>query len=199
MTKTDAEIRYRKCFDAWNASEFAYALELVRDLLGRYPDHHSGRLLQGVMLYELARYDEAEAKLRQTLNDFPQEGLDHLYVHLGHLFQARGDYELAEEHFRVAIQLAPDHAGRHIFLGALLAIKGRLDEAEAVHRQATRCAKGDIDEAYLNLGYVLRAQERYDEALECFEKSLSLTPDFEQALTAKNDLTKAMNFITNEA
>ena len=52
----------------------------------------------------------------------------------------------------------------------------------------TRCSKGCVDEAYLNLGLVLRAQERYTEALECFKKALELTPDYELAITGKSDM-----------
>ena len=61
--------------------------------------------------------------------------------------------------------------------------------------EAHNAPKDPCDEAYLNLGLVLRAQERYPEALECFERALKLTPDYSQALTAKNDLEKALVYL----
>jgi len=56
-----------------------------------------------------------------------------------------------------------------------------------------------LDEAYLNLGLVLRAQERYKEALACFEKALELTPDYRKAITAKSDIEKAIAYLQVEA
>jgi tetratricopeptide (TPR) repeat protein len=47
----------------------------------------------------------------------------------------------------------------------------------------------------LNLGLVLRAQERYEEALACFEKALQLTPDYQDAMTAKADVEKAITYL----
>ncbi|MBT4866219.1 MAG: tetratricopeptide repeat protein [Planctomycetaceae bacterium] len=195
----DADELYRTMFDAWCAGEYAYALELSRDLLRQFPDYDIGWLLQGVMLYELARYDEAEKTLRRAVRLIPDDSLDHGYFHLGHLCRERGDYENAERNYRKALELAPDNAGRHIFLGAMLAKKGDFVAAEEVHRDGTRCSKGPIDEAYLNLGSVLRAQERYSEALRSFTKALELTPDYEEALVAKQDMEKVLEYIANEA
>jgi tetratricopeptide (TPR) repeat protein len=56
-----------------------------------------------------------------------------------------------------------------------------------------------VDEAYFNLGLVLRAQERYQEALACFEKALELTPDYREAITAKSDVEKAIAYLHVEA
>ncbi len=198
MPNTDADELYRTLFQAWDAGEYAYALEMSRDLLQQWPDYDIGWLLQGVMLYELARYDEAEKTLRRAVQLIPDGSLDHGYVHLGHLCKDRGDYDDAERYYRKALELAPDNAGRHIFLGAVLARKGDLVAAEKVHRDGTRCPRGDIDEAYLNLGYVLRAQERYDEALDCFTKALELTPEYEEAIVAKRDIEKVLEYTADE-
>jgi tetratricopeptide (TPR) repeat protein len=190
---------YGKMFSAWKAGEHAYALEISRDLLRRFPDYEIGWLLQGVVLYELARYDESQKTLRRALQIIPDQVLDHGYVHLGHLCKNRGEYEDAERNYRKAIELAPDNAGRYVFLGALLATKGEFGASEKVHRDGTRCLQGRIDEAYLNLGYVLRAQERYKEALECFNKALELTPDYDRALTAKRDMAKVIEYLSDQA
>jgi len=197
MPNTNADKLYRTMFNAWQEGESAYALELSRELLRQFPDYYIGLLLQGVMLYELARYDEAERILRRALQLVPDQSRDHVYTHLGHLCRDRGDYEEAEQYYHKALLLAPDKAGRHIFLGALLAKKGDFDNAEIVHREATRCTNGDIDEAYLNLGYVLRAQERYAEALECFIKALENTPDYLEAISAKKDTEKVLEYLAD--
>ena len=54
------ESAYQKMFNAWDAGEHAYALELSRELLHDFPDFKIGRIVQGAILYELARYAEAE-------------------------------------------------------------------------------------------------------------------------------------------
>lgn len=186
------ERTYREMFDAWSAGEYARALEISRELLRDFPDFNLGWMLQGVVLYELARYEEAEQVLRNAILGLPLEHLHHGYVHLGHLYRERGDYVNAEKWYRKAIDLEPDDAGRHIFLGALLAKRGDIPGAEAAHRKATQCSKGAVDEAYFNLGLVLRAQERYQEALACFEKAVKLTPEYPEAITAKTDVEKAI-------
>ena len=190
---------YRKMFNAWRAGEYAFALELSRELLQEYPDYNIGWMLQGVILYELARYDEAEQVLHNAIQGVPLEHLPHGYVHLGHLCRERGDYDDAEKWYSKAIELDPDNAGRHIFLGALLAKRGDFSGAEVSHRDATRCSGSVVDEAYLNLGLVLRAQERYKEALACFEKALALTPDYQEAITAKADIEKAIAYLQTTA
>jgi tetratricopeptide (TPR) repeat protein len=186
-------------FDAWSAGEHAHALELSRELLQSFPDYDIGWLLQGIILSELARYDEAEQVLHEAIQGLSPEHLHHGYVHLGHLYRERGDYDHAEKWYRKAIALDPDNAGRHVFLGALQARRGDFSGAEASHRTATRCSEGAVDEAYLNLGLVLRAQERYSEALACFESALRLTPDYREAINAKADVEKAMKYLHAEA
>jgi tetratricopeptide (TPR) repeat protein len=193
--KSGREVAYRKLFDAWNAGEHAYALELSREFLRDFPESNIALVIQGVILYELARYEEAEQVLRAAVLDAAPESLPHAYLHLGHLFRERGDYESAAKWYRQAAELEPDHAGRHIFLGEVLARKGDFSGAEKAHREATKCTKGDVDEAYLNLGLVLRAQERYEEALNCFEKALKLTPDYPEALKARADIRKALAYL----
>jgi tetratricopeptide (TPR) repeat protein len=199
MTEPSAEKLYRKMFDAWNRGEHALALELSRDLLRQSPRYDIAWLLQGVILYELARYTDAEKTLRRAVQLIPDASLDHGYVHLGHLCKHRGDFEKAELYYRKALALAPENAARHIFLGALLAIKGDLEAAEKVHRDGTGCSEGRMDEAYLNLGLVLRAQERYAEALECFTKVFDLSPDNEEATIAKRDMELVLEYLGDEA
>jgi tetratricopeptide (TPR) repeat protein len=183
---------YRRTFDAWSQGEHAYALELSRELVRGFPDYSIGWVLHGVILYGLARYEEAEQVLREAIQGLDLDELSFGYIHLGHLHRDRGNNEEAEKWYRKAIELSPDDAGRHTYLGALLAKKGDLKAAEESHRKGTRCSKGPVDEAYLNLGFVLRAEERYTEALGCFKRALELDQDYEEAALAKSDMEKVI-------
>ena len=113
---------------------------------------------------------------------------------MGHIFRFRGDYETAAEWYRKTIDSNPNDTTGYIFLGAALARQGKLDEAEAVHRTATQCKEGCIDEAYHNLGLVLRGQGRLEESRECFTKALEIDPDYEVAQEALDDLIEAIAY-----
>ena len=151
-------------------------------------------------MLELARYVEAEQVLRLAVQEISGEHLDYAYTQFGKLYEARGDYDKAEAWYRKAVDLNPDHSARHIVLGALLAKKGDFPGAETCHRSATRCSKGDlVDEAFLNLGLVLRAQDRHQDALVCFERALELDANYREALIAKADVEKAIAYLQIEA
>jgi hypothetical protein len=48
MSET-AEKSYRRVFNAWNAGEHGYALELCRELIRAFPDYNIAWLLEGVL------------------------------------------------------------------------------------------------------------------------------------------------------
>ena len=139
----------------------------------------------GQALFYMARYGEAEAMYARALIGVEPHRRRRLLNQLGDLKAAQLDFAEAERFYREAMVAEPDNAAAYIFLGAMLAKRGDLRAAEEVHRRGTACTQGCIDEAYLNLGYVLRAQRRYVEALECFRESLALDPldkDTQEAL-----------------
>ena len=120
-------------------------------------------------------------------------------LHLGNLHRERGDCEGAEVGYRKALERNPDHGSLHAMLGALLATKGDYTAAEQCHRAAIRCSKEDVkDEAYLNLGLVLRAQERYAEARASFSEAIALTPDYPEAIAALHDVQRAMAYLQSK-
>ena len=126
----------------------------------------------GQGLTGVTRYEEAELALKNAIEHARPDQLRIPYTEMGHLFKAAGDYHRAEAWYRRSVEAAPDVAGGHIYLGGILAWQGRLDEAEAAYRRATRCDSGCFEEAYLNLGFVLIARERFEEAAVCLEEAL---------------------------
>jgi tetratricopeptide (TPR) repeat protein len=186
------ESLYRRAFDAWDAGQYAHALELSRELVGQFPDWDVPWLLQGIILYEMKRFDEGEQVLHETIRTVSPEGLGHAYAQLGHLHKQRGNYNEAEKWYRKAAELRTDDAAAEIFLGSVLFDRGDLAGAEEAYRRASRCSEGAFDEAWFNLGSVLRSQERYEEALTCFGKALQFTPDYREALLAKADVENAL-------
>jgi tetratricopeptide (TPR) repeat protein len=182
--------RFRELVSMWNQELFAGVIESAKEYLKDFPNHDLVRLYYGIALYELARYEEAKKALLQIIKECDLEHLAYLYSQMGHLYKKKGEFQKAAQWYRKAVKAEGREAGYWIFLGAVLALDGKLSEAEECHRQATKCRTGDFSEAYLNLGYVLRAQEKYTKALACFEKALELDPKYKEAKHAIKDLKK---------
>lgn len=181
--------RLRKLEDAdLPASLILQAETLLRD----DPEFGPAWSILGRALTELARHTEAQAAISRAISLCPKEKVHIPLSQMGHLCDFRGDWAEAEEWYRKAIEARPNCASAHIYLGAIMARQGRLDEAEMTHRAATRCVEGCIDEAYLNLGFVLRAQERFVEAFECFTQVIELDPEDRMAKRALRDVRRAM-------
>jgi tetratricopeptide (TPR) repeat protein len=104
------------------------------------------------------------------------------------LYKFAGDFEQAAAWYRKTIETFPHDATGYVYLGCLLARQGRLLEAEEVHRAGTQCIEGCLDEAFLNLGFVLRAREQFEEAAECFREAIRQDPAYKAAKEALRDV-----------
>ncbi len=172
----------------------ALTIRYGRQYLRDFPDHGVAWMTVGTSLVEVARYEEAEQAFAKAIEYCPPEKLQYPYSQLGHLFDRAGDHQQAAAWYSRAIESAPDDATFRIFLGAILATQGRFTEAEEAHRTALACSKGCIDEAYLNLGFVLRARERFAEAADCFREAIRLDPDYRAARRALRDVERCLRF-----
>lgn len=190
MTEADRERRrrVREIRHADCSGHTAYMVELSARFLKDYPGAIVGLLSRAIALYVSARYAESLRILRRLLRLAPKDRRDAVQCHFGHLYRRKGEFRRAESWYRKAVVSNPSDAGCRIYLGGVLAVAGRHAEAEAVHRAATKCRVGCIDEAYLNLGFVLRAERRYSEARTCFQKALKLSPKYKEARIALQDM-----------
>ena len=188
------EPSWRERWEEINAADEspAYQIELLRALVRDAPESAAGWRRLGSALSELSRFGEAMDALQRAQALAEPGRLVFVYCDTGELLRHRGDDAAAEAWFRKAIDHDADDAQGYIYLGAMLARRGRLSEAEGVHRRATQCRKGCLDEAWHNLGLVLRALERYDEALECFERAMAVDPQYKDARLAKRDVAKVL-------
>jgi len=188
----ELERKWRQVKAADRAGAPAATIVLARELVALAPDLGPAWNLLGRTLVSLARYREGEAALRRAIALCPPERSRIPLAEMGHSYEGQGRCRLAARWYQRAIDADPDHAGSRIHLGGVLARMGRLHEAEVVHRAATQCERGCIDEAWLNLGLVLRALERYDEAAECLEKAIELDPRYREAKAALRDVRRVI-------
>jgi tetratricopeptide (TPR) repeat protein len=173
--------------------EFATFREHAEIYLERDPSDDQVSISLGAALLGLSDYSGAEAILERSLArgaDPPL--LQFATVYLGRVSKATGDYARAERYYKEAICRFPGHAGAHIHLGCLFAVQGRLEEAILAHREGTCCADGCPDEAWFNAGLVLRALERYDEAVQAMERAIELDPAYGAAKEELADCREAM-------
>ncbi|HEX6810110.1 MAG TPA: tetratricopeptide repeat protein [Planctomycetota bacterium] len=170
----------------------ASVVAAARRYLAKHPARGLGWFLYSESLRRQARYSEALQALRRASRLCPASKMHLVYIRRATLHRQRGAIRVAERWFRRAADSLPQDASYHILLGGLLASSGRLQEAEAVHRRATRCKEGCIDEAWLNLGLVLRARERFREARTCFRRAIALDPKYRDAWRALADVEYAI-------
>jgi len=190
--KTWIQTRWSRLRAAHRAEMPALTVERAKELLARHPECGPAWKLLGSALVELARYDEAESAIRRATALCPTDKLWIPLAEMGHLHKAQGDHAAAAAWYRRAIEAGPDEAGAHIFLGGVLAQSGRLEEAAAAHRAATRCEHGCRDEAHLNLGLVLRALDQPEAAATCFEAALLIDPRYRAAKRALRDVRQVI-------
>ncbi|WP_197491014.1 tetratricopeptide repeat protein [Planctomyces sp. SH-PL62] len=166
----------------------ASTIRVARRYLTDYPDDAVAWVRLGEALVKAAHFQEAEGAIARALELFPAEGRRLPLMGMGYLFDAAGDLEKATAWYTNAVEADPDHAAGRIFLGGVLTRQGRLHEAEEVHRAGVACEKGRVDEAYFNLGLVLRCRERFHEAAECFREAIRLDPEYREARSALRDV-----------
>jgi len=176
----------------------AFQLILLGELISNHRDYLPGLLNYANVLVTLDRYGEAKEVLTEAMQHTRQDKRYSLFQQMGKMCKEMGDFGSSFQWFVKAIDLKPDDADGYIGAGAILARQGRLEEAEQYHRKATVCSEGCIDEAFLNLGFVLRAQERFAEAQKCFEKALELDAGYDEAKIGLNDIRAVFAYLESE-
>ena len=90
--------------------------------------------------------------------------------------EQKGKYDQAMEHYRRAMNLAPEFYPARNNLGSLLVLRGDYPSAQAEFEAVIRITQNDAA-AYLNLGNVFLLTRRYDDALGPIQEGLRKQPD----------------------
>ena len=178
---------WARLMTAWNEDRVACHIYLARLYTQEYPDDMFGWIVLADALCAIASYGEAMLALRTARRLSPNDTLDFVYHQTGHYYNVKGDYRRAEGWYRRAVH-EKDTSRNLIFLGACLAKQGKYREAKQYHRRAIRDGSELSDEAYFNLGLILRAEGKLHEALECLERAIEIDPKYTLAKKARKDI-----------
>lgn len=137
------------------------------------PESESGRL--GALL-DSARYSEVEERARHLLERLPESGV--LWKVLGASLQMQGKEVLPV--LQRVVELLPDDAEAHYYVGSALEDQGQIDGAMSSYRRALELDP-DFAEAHCNLGAVLRLAGKLDAAIASCRRALEINPFFAEA------------------
>ncbi|MAT38839.1 MAG: hypothetical protein CL946_04470 [Ectothiorhodospiraceae bacterium] len=115
--------------------DFLAALQSLKQALELRPDAADAWNNLGLLLRKMDRSAEAAEALQRAYRNDP-ENADYL-VNLGSLHLKESDPGTAKTYLDLALQLEPNHAVGHANLALVLAVFGRIEEAEEHIRLAT--------------------------------------------------------------
>ena len=139
------------------------------------PAAHGNR---GLALRALHRHQEAAEAFRRACELAPQDA--HAWSNLGLAEQWLDNLEVAEACFQRALGLAREAIEPLLNLAGLRDEQGRFEDGAALLRDAL-ARQCDRAQLLSNLGVRLVALRRPDEALQCFERALTLDPSLHSA------------------
>jgi tetratricopeptide (TPR) repeat protein len=180
-----------KMMNEWDSNNVSCHRHYAKLYTAKYPNDMFGWIALADALSKIAQYSEARDALKKAEILSSSDHQHIVYHQIGHLYREKGDHRRAEQWYRKSVE-ANGTTRNLIFLGACLAKQGNFSEAKKYHRKAIKVSSDRPDEAYYNLGLILGAEEKYEEAYNCFEKALELDPDFTVAQEARSDVIKVM-------
>lgn len=128
-------------------------------------------LQRGLLLYQQARYEQAETELRQSLAEEPGDAYAHSL--LGLCLARREQFKEATAEAQQAILLAPDFPFAHYAHANILHQRNRDDEALPAIEEALRLDASEPD-FYSLLAAIHLSERRWPAALEAAERGLQL-------------------------
>ena len=176
MQRLQAQNSYERALNQINQGQTALAMSSLQEATGLNPGMALYHDTLGMLLLDLGRMDQAVAELKRAVDLDPHRG--DTYFHLGTALAEARRWDGAVAAYRKAIAqpslTVTDYA--HQNLGLALFHLGRYREAEDALRFALS-VDPDLQAAYYNLGLVLTAEKRPDEAKAFFRRARQIAPE----------------------
>ncbi len=151
------------------------AMEMLRR--GLSVDPKEPLLHEHLGMLFLIRRDHAQAEQHFLKSRELAPNSAEAHFNLGTLYRDKGEADRAIAAYRKVVELAVDHSEAHMWIGILLSRKKRLDEGLTHLKLAVKFAP-DQPETHYYLGASLGVMGRHAEAMEAFQKVLSLNPQY---------------------
>lgn len=173
---------------AEDASHTGYARCLVEQVLREQPLQPQALSMLARTQTAFCRYHDALAAI--DLLEVHTRVMDRPWIFIlrGQLLSRQGRHEAAVAAFLEAHRLDRTEATPLVFAASAAFHDGNLDRAQQLCEKAIDCPKGPIDEAWHNLGGYLLAERRYEDAAECYARSLEIAPENEFAEGRQQDV-----------
>ncbi len=167
-----------------------HVIELLRPYLNLRKDHADAWHLYGDALRVVGRFPEATAALEMAFALAPNdENRGFVCARMAMLKEQYVSCVEAENWYQKAVQLLVNPPSWLLMLrGGNLASMANFSGALECYQKAILEDDVDEDEAYLNMGLVLRALGQYEDALKAFRKALALNPTYARAHSAISGL-----------
>ena len=176
--------------DDYEASGRRYSDEAVahfRNAVRIYPQDEIAHLNIGAYLHERGQLQEAVEEYETVLSLTQDPHLkEKALIDLGAANQQLGNYQVARQYYRDALQLEPSNRAAFISMGRL-AMEQRIRELAAAADQHPSSA------AYFELGQVQQAAGKIPEARSSLENALKLDPKSAKIQTALSRLAQKPN------
>ncbi len=134
-------------------------------------------------LSQLAELERDLGNLNEAIRLFEEalaidDALPFLYLGYGDVLQRAGQFEAAEEAFKLVMQLDPDSYKARYNLGVTYGNQGRVDEAVASYEEALEIEPHNPEAAlaHNNLGAIALDRGQIDEARRQFESAVEKAP-----------------------
>ncbi|MFH1282440.1 MAG: tetratricopeptide repeat protein [bacterium] len=149
--------------------EYVDARRIFESILNHYRGNADALMGMGKIFLTMSKFEEAEMYFRQILEANPENEM--LYLEI-----ARGYYEVncpedALGYYKGALSINPESEEGLFGLGVCYHILARIDSAKFYINKALEIENGSFrDEALCYYGHLMYDEERFDEALKCFEQ-----------------------------
>ena len=168
------------------------ALASYRKALEVDPEFGLGYAGLGDTLFQMGRYDESLEAMAKAVSLDPSERVaGSMQRFMGRASQQLGRVEAASDHFRRALEIDPRDSDAIDRLAMLEFGRKRYQEAERLYRILLGI-QPDSAQTNSNLAATLYYLGRNDEALQSFERALSLDPALEAARIGVDQLREVI-------
>jgi tetratricopeptide (TPR) repeat protein len=191
-----AEQWYKQAWELIDASKPAQALALFDRILTQYPNHAPTLAGRGQALYDLQRYPEAIAVLKQALKLDAE--MPFAWMALGNALDDGGQTQVSLNAYDRALQLKPKYAAAWYNKGVALGRLQRYKDAIAAYDQAI-AIEPQFESAWYNRGVTLARLERYPEAIAAYDQTLKINPNNKKAQNNREILLRQVGQVPRKS